>query len=73
MYIVNLYNVKWKRKYTQTEIAKKTGLSQNTVNYLFSGKYNDYKLSTLETIAKFFDCKIHDILVEVDDDTPDLN
>ncbi len=66
MYIVNLYNVKWNKKYTQDDIVKATNLSVGTVNNLFSGKYHDYKLSTLETIAKFFNCKIHDILIEVE-------
>lgn len=68
MYIVNLYNIRWKRKYSQEEIAKETGLSKNTVNQLFSGKYHNHKLKTLEIIAKFFECKINDILVEVEDD-----
>lgn len=72
MYIVNLYNIKWKRRYTQEEIKTATKLSQVTVSNLFSGKYHDYKLSTLEAIAKFFDCKIHDFLIEVDDDNPEL-
>ncbi len=67
MYIVNLYNVRWKRKYTQKEIIEATKLSVDTVNKLFSGKYHDYRISTLETISKFFDCKIHDILIEVED------
>ena len=67
MYIVNLYNVKWKRRYTQEEIVKATNLSIGTVNNLFSGKYHDYKLSTLETISKFFGCSIYDILVEIDE------
>lgn len=68
MYVVNLYNIRWKRKFSQVEIAKATGLGIKTVNHLFSGKYYDYKLSTLEAIAKFFGCKINDILVEVEDD-----
>ena len=67
MYIVNLYNVKWTRRYTHEEIAQATNLSFGTVNKLFSGRYYDYKLSTLETISKFFNCKIFDILVEVDE------
>ncbi len=67
MYIVNLYNVKWERRYTQDDIVKATKLSVGTVNNLFSGKYHDYKLSTLETISKFFNCSIHDILIEVED------
>ncbi len=67
MYIVNLYNVRWKRKYTQEEIVKATNLSIGTVSNLFSGKYHDYKLSTLEIISKFFGCSIYDILIEVDE------
>ena len=67
MYIVNLYNVRWKQKYTQEEIMKATGLSKKTVSQLFSGKYYNYTLQTLETIAKFFDCRIHDILIQVED------
>ena len=67
MYIVNLYNVRWKKRYTQKEVMLATGLSQKTVSHIFNGKYYNYELKTLETIAKFFNCKIHDILVEVDD------
>lgn len=69
MYIVNLYNVRWKKKYTQEEIADKTGLSKNTVSQLFSGKYYNYELKTLETIAKFFNCKINDILIEINEES----
>lgn len=65
MYIVNLYNIRWKKKYTQEEIVNATGLSKKTVSQLFSGKYYNYKLKTLETIAEFFNCKINDILIEV--------
>ncbi len=68
MYIVNLYNIKWKQKYKQEDIAKQTGLSKRTVNQLFSGKHYNYELFTLEIIAKFFDCDLHDILLKVDDE-----
>ena len=67
MYIVNLYNIRWKKKYTQEEIAEATGLSKKTISQLFSGKYYNYELRTLETIAKFFNSKINDILIEVED------
>jgi len=66
MYIVNLFNIRWSKKYTQEEIIKATGLSKKTVSQLFSGKYYNYKLSTLETISKFFNCKIKDILIETE-------
>ena len=68
MYIVNLYNVRWKRKYTHEEISQATGLSRKTVGQLFSGKHYDFQLSTLEKMCKFFDCDLHDILIKVDDD-----
>ena len=67
MYIVNLYNIRWKKKYTQNDIAQATGLSKKTVLQLFSGKYYNYTLDTLEKISKFFDCKINDILIEIED------
>ena len=67
MYIVNLYNIKWKQKYTQEEIAKATKLSINTVNNLFSGEHHNFGIYTLEKICKFFNCSIHDILIEVPD------
>ena len=68
MYIVNLYNVRWTKKYTQKEIMEATGLGKKTISQLFSGKYHDFQLSTLEKIAKFFDCDLHDILIKVDDE-----
>lgn len=67
MYIVNLYNVRWKRKYTQKEIMKATGLSKATVTQLFKGEHYNFGLFTLETIAKFLECEVSDILVKVDD------
>lgn len=68
MHIVNLYNVRWKQKYTQEQIMNATGLSKKTISQLFSGKYHDYKLSTLETISDFFNCDIKDILIKVPDE-----
>ena len=53
MVIVNLYKVVWKKKYTITKLTK--------------GEHVDLKLSTLEKIAKFFNCSVLDILEEVED------
>lgn len=63
MYIVNLYNIRWKKKYTQNDIFQATGLGKKVVLQLFSGKYHNYTLDILEKISKFSDCKIHDILI----------
>lgn len=67
MIIVNLYNIKWKKKYTRKEIVASTGLSPATVTKLTKGQHVDLKLSTLEKIAKFFGCSVHDIIIEVPD------
>lgn len=67
MVIVNIYNVKWKKKYTRKEISEQTGISPTTITKLTKGEHVDLKLSTLEKIAKFFGCSVKDILVEVPD------
>ena len=72
MYIVNLHKIPWNKKHTQKEIMDATGLSKATVTQLFSGKHYNFGLFTLETIAKFFNCKISDILIEVDDNDNSL-
>lgn len=67
MLIINIYNVKWKRKYTNKEIAKYSGLSTTTITKITRGEHIDVKLSTVEKLAKFLDCNAKDILVEVPD------
>ena len=52
---------------TQKDIIEATGLGKVTVSRLMSGKYYDFRLSTLDKICKFFDCKITDILEQDDD------
>lgn len=67
MIIVNLYNVKWKKRYTNKELASMSGLSTATITKLTKGEHVDLKLSTLEKIAKFFNCSVLDNLEEVQD------
>lgn len=67
MIIVNLYNVKWKKRYTNKELANMSGLSSATITKLTKGEHVDLKLSTLEKIVKFFECSVLDILEEVDE------
>ncbi len=67
MVIVNLYRVKWNKRYTGKEIAKISGLSTATITKLLKGEHVDLKLSTLEKIAKFFNCNVKDILEEIPD------
>lgn len=64
---VNLYNIKWKNKITQKEIIEATGLGKVTVSKLFSDTPYDFRLSTLDKICKYFDCKVSDILEQTPD------
>ena len=67
MIIINIYNVKWQKKYTNKEIAENSGLSTATITKITRGEHVDLKLSTLEKLAKFFGCSVKDLLVEVTD------
>ncbi len=67
MVIVNLFKVKWNKRYTGKEIAQASGLSTTTITKLMKGEHVDLKLSTLEKIAKFLNCNVKDILEEVPD------
>ena len=69
MIIVNLYNIGWRRKITRKELAEAIGLSPTTITKLTKGEHVDVKLSTLEKLCEFFECSIHDILVEIPDKT----
>ena len=65
MLIVNVYKGSWKKKYTQADVVKATGLSAVTVNKMFNSIPNDFKFSSVEKVAEFLGCKALDILVEV--------
>ena len=67
MNIVNLFKVKWNKRYTGKELAEASGLSTTTITKLMKGEHVDLKLSTLEKIAKFLKCSVKDILEEVPD------
>ena len=67
MIIVNLFKVKWNKRYTGKELAEASGLSTTTITKLMKGEHVDLKLSTLEKIAKFLKCSVKDILEEVSD------
>ena len=67
MIIINIYNVKWQKKYTNKEIAENSGLSTATITKITRGEHVDLKLSTFEKLAKFFGCSVKDLLVEVPD------
>lgn len=65
MIIVNLYKIGWKRKITRKELAEAINVSPTTITKLTKGEHVDVKLSTLEKLCDFFECSIHDILIDV--------
>ena len=67
MVIINLFKVRWNKRYTRKEIAELTGISPATITKLMKGEHVDLKLSTLEKIAKFLKCSVKDILEEMPD------
>lgn len=67
MIIVNLFKVRWNKRYTGKELAKFSGLSTTTITKLLKGEHVDMKLSTLEKIAKFLGCSVIDLLEDVPD------
>ncbi|PWL80678.1 hypothetical protein DBY21_00620 [Candidatus Gastranaerophilales bacterium] len=67
MVIINIYNVKWKRRYTRKELCELTGISPATLTKLTKGEHVDVKISTLEKLAKFFGCRVVDLIEEIPD------
>lgn len=57
--IVKMYKVQLSM--TNADIAEKTGLPENTIARICSGRTAAPKLSTLKLLAKAFDCTIDDL------------
>ena len=67
MIIVNLYNIKWKKKYNRKELSAALGMSPSTITKLTRGEHIDVTLSILDIFCDFFGCIVQVILVEVED------
>ena len=68
MLIINIHNVKWNKHYTREDIIRGAGISPATATKLLKGESGDYRLKTIEKVAKFLGCKALDIIVEVPDE-----
>lgn len=62
MIVCRLYIILHERKITQSELAKMTGLSQNTISSLASGKSKQIRYDTLDRICKALEVTPGDIL-----------
>lgn len=56
-----LHDLLWQMRVTQKELAEKTGLAESTVSKLVRGE-EDCKLSTIDKICSYLQCKITDII-----------
>ena len=55
------------KHYTREDIVKGAKVSPATVTKMLKGDSNDFRLRTVEKVAKFLGCNALDILVEVPD------
>ena len=67
MVIVNLFRVKWNKRYTGKELAQLSGLSTTTITKLLKGEQVLCLYNAYEKIAKFLNCSVKDIIEEVAD------
>lgn len=62
MITIKLYDLIWKNKVKGYQVAKATGLSKATISKLVQGENIDVKLSTINKLCNFFDCKLTDLI-----------
>ena len=62
MIVCRLYIILHESKMTQSELAKITGLSQNTISALVSGKSKQIRYDTLDRICRALKVTPGDIL-----------
>lgn len=53
---------------TMIELSKQTGLDKNTISNWYNQKATRFSSETLDTICKFFDCQIGDLLTYLPDE-----
>lgn len=56
-----LYDLLWQMRLKQKDLSKGTGLTESTVSKLVRGE-EDCKLSTINKICNFLDCKLTDVI-----------
>ncbi len=56
-----LYDLLWQKRLKQKDLAKGAGLTENTVSKLVQGD-NDCKLSTIDKICSYLNCKLTDVI-----------
>ncbi len=60
------------RRWTQSELARKTGIRPSTINELYHGIAERVNLEHLDLICEALECDLTDILVRVPGREPEL-
>ncbi|MDO3676715.1 helix-turn-helix domain-containing protein [Paenibacillus ehimensis] len=64
---VRLKEILEQREMSQRKLARKTGLTPNTINHYCSENIDRVHLSTLDAICKALEIDLHELLVFEDD------
>ena len=56
-----LHDLLWQMRTSQKELAKGTNISETTISKLVRGD-KDCKLSTIDKVCKYLQCKINDVI-----------
>ena len=62
MIIIKLHELIWKHKIKGYELAKATGLSKATISKLVKGENIDVKLSTIDKLCSYLNCRLDEII-----------
>ena len=63
--MVILQKMRERRKMTQEELSKASGIKQQTISAIESGKNKYPRVDTLYALAKALKCTVDDLIVEV--------
>ena len=58
------------RKWTQADLARKTGIRPTTINELYHGMVDRVNLDHLDLICEALDCSLDELIVRVPNKTP---
>lgn len=58
----NLKNKRAEKRYSQAKLAKLSGVSRNTINFIETGKVKTPMLDTLKSLANALDTTIEELI-----------
>jgi len=61
------------RKWTQADLARKTGIRPTTISELYHEMVDRVNLEHLDRICEALECNLDELIVRVPDKTPDMS